>query len=162
MDSIKTNGEKYHTEGGRIVYGGGGVIPDHFVGIDTTDITSYYKDLYMSGLINKFAIEFVDNNRSKLTSFDDVESFKKYLDRQNVIDQLANYAEKNGIRRRNLMIQRSYHLLRRMSYQYIISNTFDNSRAIEYLNEMDPVVAKALLIIDAGETFPIKAEHAAQ
>lgn len=162
MDSIKTNGEKYHTEGGRIVYGGGGVIPDYFVGIDTTDITSYYKDLYMSGLINKFAIEFVDNNRSKLTSFDDVESFKKYLDRQNVIDQLANYAEKNGIRRRNLMIQRSYHLLRRMSYQYIISNTFDNSRAIEYLNEMDPVVAKALLIIDAGETFPIKAEHAAQ
>ena len=162
MDSIKTNGEKYHTEGGRIVYGGGGVIPDHFVGIDTTDITSYYKDLYMSGLINKFAIEFVDNNRSKLTSFDDVESFKKYLDRQNVIDHLANYAEKNGIRRRNLMIQRSYHLLRRMSYQYIISNTFDNSRAIEYLNEMDPVVAKALLIIDAGETFPIKAEHAAQ
>lgn len=162
MDSIKTNGEKYHTEGGRIVYGGGGVIPDHFVGIDTTDITSYYKDLYMSGLINKFAIEFVDNNRSKLTSFDDVESFKKYLDRQNVIDQLANYAEKNGIRRRNLMIQRSYHLLRRMSYQYIISNTFDNSRAIEYLNEMDPVVAKALLIIDAGETFPIKAEYAAQ
>ena len=162
MDSIKTNGEKYHTEGGRIVYGGGGVIPDHFVGIDTTDITSYYKDLYMSGLINKFAIEFVDNNRSKLTSFDDVESFKKYLDRQNVIDQLANYAEKNGIRRRNLMIQRSYHLLRRMSYQYIISNTFDNSRAIEYLNEMDPVVAKTLLIIDAGETFPIKAEHAAQ
>ncbi|MBQ2121334.1 MAG: S41 family peptidase [Bacteroidaceae bacterium] len=162
MDSIKTNGEKYHTEGGRIVYGGGGVIPDHFVGIDTTDITSYYKDLYMSGLINKFAIAFVDNNRSKLTSFDDVESFKKYLDRQNVIDQLANYAEKNGIRRRNLMIQRSYHLLRRMSYQYIISNTFDNSRAIEYLNEMDPVVAKALLIIDAGETFPIKAEHAAQ
>ena len=162
MDSIKTNGEKYHTEGGRIVYGGGGVIPDHFVGIDTTDITSYYKDIYMSGLINKFAIEFVDNNRSRLTSFDDVESFKKYLDRQNVIDQLANYAEKNGIRRRNLMIQRSYHLLRRMSYQYIISNTFDNSRAIEYLNEMDPVVAKALLIIDAGETFPIKAEHAAQ
>ena len=162
MDSIKTNGEKYHTEGGRIVYGGGGVIPDHFVGIDTTDITSYYKDLYMSGLINKFAIEFVDNNRSKLTSFNDVESFKKYLDRQNVIDQLANYAEKNGIRRRNLMIQRSYHLLRRMSYQYIISNTFDNSRAIEYLNEMDPVVAKALLIIDAGETFPIKAEHTAQ
>lgn len=162
MDSIKTNGEKYHTEGGRIVYGGGGVIPDHFVGIDTTDITSYYKDLYMSGLINKFAIEFVDNNRSKLTSFDDVESFKKYLDRQNVIDQLANYAEKNGIRRRNLMIQRSYNLLRRMSYQYIISNTFDNSRAIEYLNEMDPVVAKALLIIDAGETFPIEAEHAAQ
>lgn len=162
MDSIKTNGEKYHTEGGRIVYGGGGVIPDHFVGIDTTDITSYYKDLYMSGLINKFAIEFVDNNRSKLTSFDDVESFKKYLDRQNVIEQLANYAEKNGIRRRNLMIQRSYHLLRRMSYQYIISNTFDNSRAIEYLNEMDPVVAKALLIIDAGETFPIKAEHTAQ
>ena len=70
LDSIKTEGQSFKTSIGRTVYGGGGVIPDHFVGVDTTDITSYYKDVYMSGLMNKFSIQFVDNNREKLSSFE--------------------------------------------------------------------------------------------
>ena len=154
LDSIKTQGQSFKTSIGRTVYGGGGVIPDHFVGVDTTDITSYYKDVYMSGLMNKFSIQFVDNNREKLSSFEDLKSIKKYLDRINIVDKFANYADQNGVRRRNLMIQRSYTLISNALYQLIINDAFDQASAIEYLNEIDPVILKSLELIDKKETFP--------
>ena len=154
LDSIKTQGQSFKTSIGRTVYGGGGVIPDHFVGVDTTDITSYYKDVYMSGLMNKFSIQFVDNNREKLSSFEDLKSIKKYLDRINIVDKFANYADQNGVRRRNLMIQRSYTLISNALYQLIIHDAFDQASAIEYLNEIDPVISKSLELIDKKETFP--------
>ena len=153
-DSIKTEGQSFKTSIGRTVYGGGGVIPDHFVGVDTTDITSYYKDVYMSGLMNKFSIQFVDNNREKLSSFEDLKSIKKYLDRINIVDKFANYADQNGVRRRNLMIQRSYTLISSALYQLIINDAFDRASAIEYLNEIDPVISKSLELIDKKSTFP--------
>jgi carboxyl-terminal processing protease len=153
-DSIKTEGQSFKTSIGRTVYGGGGVIPDHFVGIDTTDITSYYKDVYMSGLMNKFSIQFVDNNREKLSSFEDLKSIKKYLDRINIVDKFANYADQNGVRRRNLMILRSYTLISSALYQLIINDAFDRASAIEYLNEIDPVISKSLELIDKKATFP--------
>lgn len=154
LDSIKTEGQSFKTSIGRTVYGGGGVIPDHFVGVDTTDITSYYKDVYMSGLMNKFSIQFVDNNREKLSSFEDLKSIKKYLDRINIVDKFANYADQNGVRRRNLMIQRSYTLISSALYQLIINDAFDRASAIEYLNEIDPVISKSLELIDKKATFP--------
>lgn len=153
-DSIKTEGQSFKTSIGRTVYGGGGVIPDHFVGVDTTDITSYYKDVYMSGLMNKFSIQFVDNNREKLSLFEDLKSIKKYLDRINIVDKFANYADQNGVRRRNLMIQRSYTLISSALYQLIINDAFDRASAIEYLNEIDPVISKSLELIDQKATFP--------
>lgn len=153
-DSIKTEGQSFKTSIGRTVYGGGGVIPDHFVGVDTTDITSYYKDIYMSGLMNKFSIQFVDNNREKLSSFEDLKSIKKYLDRINIVDKFANYADQNGVRRRNLMIQRSYTLISNALYQLIINDAFDRASAIEYLNEIDPVISKSLELINKKATYP--------
>jgi carboxyl-terminal processing protease len=108
----------------------------------------------MSGLMNKFSIQFVDNNREKLSSFEDLKSIKKYLDRINIVDKFANYADQNGVRRRNLMIQRSYTLISSALYQLIINDAFDRASAIEYLNEIDPVISKSLELIDKKATFP--------
>lgn len=153
-DSIKTQGEIFHTRNGRIVYGGGGVMPDFFVAMDTTDITPYYKDAYLSGLMNKFSLEFVDNNRKKLSSFENLASIKKYLESQNVVDKFATYADKNGLRRRNLMIKKSYKILSRVLNQIIIYDVFDRAIATEYLNEIDPVILKSLQVIKENKTFP--------
>ena len=57
QDSIKHEGPEYHTKNGRVVYGGGGITPDIFVGEDTLGVTSYYKEASMSGLILQFAYE---------------------------------------------------------------------------------------------------------
>ena len=66
QDSIKHTGPAYHTRLGRIVYGGGGITPDIFVPEDTLNITSYYKEAAMSGLILQFAFTYTDNNRQKM------------------------------------------------------------------------------------------------
>jgi carboxyl-terminal processing protease len=105
--------------------------------------------------MNKFAIEFVDNHRSDLASLEDLNSISRYLDRQNTVEQMVDYAEKNGFHRRNLMIQRSYKLIRRILYQYIILNAYENSKSVEYLNEIDPMILKAISIIDENKAFPL-------
>lgn len=65
QDSIKHTGPAYKTRIGRQVFGGGGITPDIFVAEDTTDVTSYYKQASLSGLIIQFAYDYTDNNRDK-------------------------------------------------------------------------------------------------
>ena len=67
QDSIKHTGPEFHTRNGRIVYGGGGITPDIFVAEDTTDMTSYYREASMSGLILQFAFTYTDNNQVRKT-----------------------------------------------------------------------------------------------
>ena len=106
QDSIKHTGPAYKTRIGREVFGGGGITPDIFVAEDTTDVTSYYKQAAMSGLILQFAFEYTDDNRQKLNEYKTMKDLEKYLLKQNMVEKFASYAEKNGLKRRNVMIQR--------------------------------------------------------
>ena len=154
QDSIKHTGPAYHTRIGRTVYGGGGITPDIFVPEDTTDVTSYYKEAAMSGLILQFAFEYTDENRDKMKSIKSMKDLLSYLKRQNLVEQFANYAEKNGLKRRNLMIQKSHSLLDKYINSRIIYNMLDEQAWMEYLNIDDPTVAKALKVLRANEAFP--------
>ena len=157
QDSIKHTGPEYKTRNGRVVYGGGGITPDIFVGEDTTNYTSYYKEAVMRGLILQFAYEYTDDHRAELAKYDDVESLDKYLARQHLVDKFATYAEKQGLRRRNLMIEKSYHLLERFINSRMVYNMLDEQQWIEYLNEDDPAISETLKLFRAGKAFP-KAE----
>ena len=153
-DSIKHEGKEYHTANGRPVYGGGGITPDIFVPEDTTNVTSYYKQASMSGLIIMFAYSYTDENRQKLSQIDGVNDMANYLKRQNIVDKFATYAEKNGLKRRNLMIQRSYKLLERFIISRIIYNMMKEEAWIEYLNSDDPAITETLRIMQEGKAFP--------
>ena len=59
QDSIKTSGQAFHTLKGRVVYGGGGIIPDIFIARDTLGINSYFRSAYLSGLIHPFGQLFI-------------------------------------------------------------------------------------------------------
>ena len=76
-------------------------------------MTSYYKQASLSGLIIQYAFTYVDENRKKLNEYSTMEELANYLKKQNLVDKFATYAEKNGLKRRNLMIQRSHKLLER-------------------------------------------------
>ncbi len=156
QDSIKHTGPAYHTRIGRTVYGGGGITPDIFVPEDTADVTSYYKEAAMSGLILQFAFEYTDENRDKMKSLKTMKELLGYLKRQNLVEQFASYAEKNGLKRRNLMIQKSHSLLDKYINSRIIYNMLDEQAWMEYLNIDDPTVAKALKVLRANEAFPKK------
>ena len=154
QDSIKHTGPAYHTRNGRVVYGGGGITPDIFVPEDTLGVTSYYRMASMSGLILQYAFVYTDDNRLKLNNFTEMMALAEYLDKQNLVDQFAAYADKHGLQRRNLMIRKSHHLLQRYLYSRVIYNIMDEDDWIQYLNLDDNVVKKALEVFRRNEAFP--------
>lgn len=156
QDSIHQNGEAYKTRLGRKVYGGGGITPDIFIPEDTSNVTSYYKEAAFGGHIRQFAFEYTDKNRSTLKKLDNVQDLIKYLSRQNLLEQFASYAEKEGLKRRNLMLYRSRQLFERAIYGSIIYEAKNTSDYIQYLNTNDAVVNRALQLIDEGKTYPEK------
>ena len=154
QDSIKHTGPAYKTAIGRSVYGGGGITPDIFVAEDTTDVTSYYKQASMSGLIIQFAFEYTDNNRPKLNQYDTEEALAAHLDKLNMVELFANYAEQKGLKRRNLMIQRSHKLLERYINSRIIYNMMSEEAWIKYLNSDDPAIMETLKVFRQNMAFP--------
>ena len=156
QDSIKHTGPAYHTSIGRTIYGGGGITPDIFVAEDTLGMTSYYKQAAMSGLILQYAFNYTDNNRRKLNTFGSMTDMSKYLIGQNTVEQFAAFADKNGLKRRNLMIRKSHKLLERFINSRIIYNILDEQAWTEYINQDDPTIATALRVFERKEAFPKK------
>ncbi|MBO5467845.1 MAG: S41 family peptidase [Prevotella sp.] len=154
QDSIKHTGPEYHTTIGRTVYGGGGITPDIFIAEDTTDVTSYYKEASISGLIIQFAFEYTDENREEMKKYDSMESLSKYLDKQKMVDKFVRYAENNGLKRRNLMIKKSYKLLELFIHSRIIYNMLDEQAWTEYINLDDKTIIKAQEIFKERKAFP--------
>ena len=162
QDSIKHTGPAYHTGIGRVVYGGGGITPDIFVPEDTLGMTSYFKEASMSGLILQFAFTYTDDNRPKLNNFKEMMELADYLDSQNMVEQCANYADKHGLKRRNLLIKKSHKLLDRVIDSRIIYNMLDEQAWTQYINQDDPVIKQTLEVFEKHEAFPKKPEPTAK
>lgn len=154
QDSIKHTGPEYKTTNGRIVYGGGGITPDIFVGEDTTAYTSYYKEATMSGILLQFCYDYTDDHRQDLLKYSDVASLVKYLKRTNILEQFVAYADRQGLKRRNLLIQRSLRLLEQFLISRIIYNILDEQHWIEYLNSDDPAITQTLNLFQEGKAYP--------
>ena len=77
-----------------------------------------------------------------------------YLVKQNTVELFANYADKKGLKRRNLMIRKSHSMLERYINARIIYNMLDEQALNEYLNQDDPVVMRAIEVLNKGEAFP--------
>ena len=153
-DSIHQTGPAYKTRIGRDVYGGGGITPDIFIPEDTTLYTSYFKEAVYMGLTIQFAFYFTDQHRAELNKCDDVKQAVQWLKRQNVLEQFARFAEEKGLRRRNLMLQRSATLLERNLFSNIIYNAWDQPMRLQYLSKDDPSVLRALQIFEEGKSVP--------
>ncbi len=154
QDSIKHKGPVYHTTNGRPVYSSGGITPDIFVAEDTTDVTSYYKQASISGLIIQYAFSYTDEDRQKLNEFQNADEMARYLKKQNIVEKFAAFGEKNGLKRRNLMIKKSHKLLERFLCSRIIYNMLSEQAWMEYLNSDDPTIIEVLKVFREGKAFP--------
>ena len=154
-DSIKQNiKEIYHTSLGRTVYGGGGIMPDIFVPQDTTGMTSYYRMAATRGLIVRYTLDYTDKNRNKLKEYDTPQKMEAYLKTQNLLEKFAEYAEKKGLKRRNILMYKSKQLFGESLYGNIIYNMLGIEAYITYSNLTDKTVQKALEVLEKGESFP--------
>ena len=154
-DSIKQDEtEVYHTRLGRPVYGGGGIMPDIFVPQDTTGMTSYFRMAANRGPIIRYTFDYTDQNRSTLQKYDTPEKMEAYLKGQNLLNKFAAWAEKKGLKRRNNLMMKSRRLFEMSLYGNIIYNMLGMEAYVEYLNESDKTVLKAVEILEKGESFP--------
>ncbi len=154
-DSIKQDKSlRYSTSLGRPVYGGGGIMPDVFVPQDTIGSTSYYTSVMTKGLDILFGYKYTDQNRNKLKQFKDANSLVNYLKGQNIVEQFVRYADSNGVKRRNLLIQISHKLIEKRLYGRIIDSMLGQEEYIKYINKSDNTVLKAVEVLQKGQAFP--------
>lgn len=97
-DSIPVNDSlKFTTKGGRTVYGGGGIIPDVFVPIDTTAVNDFYVACNRKNLPFKFAVSTSDKYRARMASMHDLKSVENFVDGMDIASSFLAYAKRNGV-----------------------------------------------------------------
>ena len=157
-DSIKFDDTKqFVTMHGRKVYGGGGITPDIFVPNDTTGITKYYINVFNQGLLQKFALEYVDNNRPKLEEAFDVNELMSMLpgDLQ-LIQQFVKFTKEHGVNTQWSYINISAPLIVNQLKALIARDILGLSAYYEITNLMDTTVMSAIEQLRAGKAdFPI-------
>ncbi|MEO5570235.1 MAG: S41 family peptidase [Bacteroidia bacterium] len=144
-DSIKpADTVKYRTPAGKIVYGGGGIKPDIFVPLDTTENSEYINDLIRASLISQFAYNYVDKNRGVLKAFKDFNSYRTQFEiTDKLFDEFASYAEKQGVKRNESGIKKSGKLIKIQLKAFIARQVFGNNGFYSVLNETDNIFIKA-------------------
>ncbi|MBD5214305.1 MAG: S41 family peptidase [Bacteroidales bacterium] len=152
----------YTTSGGRTVYGGGGIIPDLFVPNDTTGITNYYIKVANAGLLQKFAFNYADTNREKLSKATDVSSLLKLLPPDYaLIDEFVAYCVKNGIPAQWYYIKQSSELIVTQLKALIARDAIGMSAYYEIFNTIDKTVSTALsTILDSTPLIPYESPEA--
>ena len=155
QDSIKQDESiAYQTKNGRTVYGGGGIMPDIFVPQDTIGYTSYYAAVAKMGLLTRFPFQYTDKNRQQLYQYPTMETLLQYLKSQNLFEEFVQHATSKGVKRHNNLISKSHTLIEDILYGNIIYNMLGMEEYVKYLNLSDPVVLKAIEILDKGESRP--------
>jgi carboxyl-terminal processing protease len=153
-DSINfDNSLQYLTGNGRVVFGGGGIMPDIFVPRDTSDITDFY--LRMRRFIYPYALKYVDENRANLQKLNDASAINKYLDSKEVINDLLNYAKNEGLNINNEELKKSYKLINTQLKAYIARNIIDSDGFYPIIYEIDEVAKEAVSVIQSGKANTI-------
>ena len=160
-DSIKPDSTRIFSTlvSGRTVFGGGGIMPDIFVPADTTGITPYYISVANAGLLQKYAFEFSDLNRERLSEAQSTAQLLQLLPSDGVILQsFVKYANEAGnIRPRWYYIEPSRKLIVNQIKGLIARDILGISAYYEVVNSDDPVVIEALRQIkQGGADFPVR------
>lgn len=157
VDSIKLDKSKlYLTNGGRKVYGGGGIMPDIFVPEDTTGFTSYYVNVGNKGLISKFALQVADRYREVTGNVKTIEDLQRVIPRdQTLLEGFVDYAAKNGVPARWYYINKSRDLILNLLKAQIARNVIGYNGLIQILNQNDVTVQKALEQMREGKATTI-------
>lgn len=132
----------YYTKGGRKMYGGGGIMPDVFVGRDTTLNTPWYNRCVNLAYTYQFAYQYTDRHRKELSKFKDWQSLEKYLLKQNVLRDFVKFAEDKGVEPNEAEIQKSRPLMTRLLNAYIVRNILGDEGFFP-LFERDDEITKA-------------------
>lgn len=157
-DSLKytTNIQK------RTVYGGGGILPDIFVPIDTTYSSEYFNDMLRKGAMNQYALTWVDQNREMLSAkYKSSEEFVKTFEvSRDITDGLVKYVDKEGVPFVKEDWDRSFEAIKIRMKALIGRNLYDYNVFYEVINHLSPAYVKAISVLHDGTFEKAKLAHA--
>ena len=142
---------RFTTPKGKTVYGGGGIMPDVFVPLDTTHVTKYYVEVSGRNILYRYTIEYADKHRealNKITTLAELDSL--FAADKTLFTDFVNYASKQGVRPNPKEVAKSREVIEAQLKAYIGRNTVLKDNAFYYnIFPIDNVVHKALEIISA-------------
>ncbi len=142
---------KYVTPAGKIVYGGGGIMPDIFVPVDTSGVSNYYTKIRNRGLIYQFAFQYTDSNRESLSAFPSYKELLEHLDSEQLLPKLISFATDKGVARDNSDIAYSSNLMNIMIKAQIARNIFNDDGFYPVIQEIDATLLKAIEVLEKTE-----------
>lgn len=147
VDSIRFNDSlRYVTPGGKVVYGGGGIMPDIFVPLDTTEITKYYIEVSGRNILYRYTIEYADTHRKALNAVKTTAELKNLLDAdRTLVDDFIRYAARKGVAPHYGQIAHSRRLIEAQLKAFIGRNTvLEDSGYYLFIYPEDKVILKAI------------------
>ena len=146
QDSIHFDSSlKYTTPGGRTVYGGGGIMPDIFIPLDTLGVTAYYTKVWNMNVLYRYTLDFTDRHRSDIDSIKSLKQLDSMFERYNLVDDFVAYAERHGVARNRGQIATSRQIISAQLRAYIGRNTPLGDAAFYYnIYPNDKVLQRAV------------------
>ncbi len=139
----------------RIVYGGGGIMPDIFVSLDTSYLYRYYNRIQRNQLINNFSLEYLDKNRNSLTKkYPDFNQFNmKFNATDDMVETIVANGEKEGIERDQESINFTLEQMKKEIKAIIARDLFTRDNFYRILNQDDKTILKALELLQDQKMY---------
>ena len=149
LDTTKVvNGKMYKTQCGDTVYGGGGISPKYFVGLDTGSLHGNINKLYLSGSLNTFMYTYYINHIDEINKYNSPQDFTaNYNDLEGIWRELVAYAAKDSIDLKGVSPADKDYLQKRIKAQ-LARFKWRSKGYYEVVNEDDPAVKKALVVLE--------------
>lgn len=144
---------KYYTKiKNRVVYGGGGIIPDVFVPLDTSESSAYFSEMLRTGVNNEWVLTYVNSNRTELLiQYPDIKSFiAKYEVPESGMNEMIQMMKKKEVEFNEVDFKTSEHAIKLRTKALIGRNLYDNEAFYHIINDLNPALKKALQILKDG------------
>lgn len=142
---------KFKTTAGRTVYGGGGIMPDIFIPVDTTKVSDFYNEVWDKNILYRYTLEFADNNRSKLDGVKSIEELDKVFAESDLMNDFLKYAERNGVTPTKEDLSKSQEVIITQIRSYIGRNALSDESGYYYnIYPIDDVMQRAVKELKNG------------
>ena len=142
----------YLTPAGRKVFGGGGIMPDIFIPVDTSGYSPYISEIVSKGLINRFAFDYVDSRREKLkAAYPKAQEFSNNFSVEGVLKDFTKFAEKEGVKFRKVEFETSSSIITNQLLALMARALYGNDGYYAISNKNDKSIIKALELLESNK-----------
>jgi len=155
VDSVKLNDSlKYTTPGGKIVYGGGGIMPDIYVPLLSDTLHTFYNIMVNKGLVYQFAFEYTDNHRRQLHKYNNFKSFDNgFHMTDKIYSDLVSYAQEKGVKQSKHKIALSKKKINILFKAYVGRNLLDEKGFYPIYHKIDKIFKKAVKVMESRKNI---------